>query len=67
MKRQEASDRFNALPKEHRVTIFGNEINMRISWLEEEKRFYIKKHQENLKRIDDRIKGEEKRLKDLKD
>ena len=67
MDRQEASDRFNALPKEHRVTIIGNEINMRIRWLEEEKRSYIKQHQENLKRINDRIKGEEKWLKDLKD
>ncbi len=67
MERQEASERFNALPKEHRVTIIGNEINMRIRWLEEEKRFYIKQHQENIKRINDRIKGEEKWLKDLKD
>ena len=67
MDRQEAIDRFNALPKEHRVTIIGNEINMRIRWLEEEKRFYIKQHQENLKRINYRIKGEKKWLKDLKD
>ena len=67
MDRQEAIDRFNALPKEHRVTIIGNEIDMRIRWLEEEKRFYIKQHQENLKRINDRIKGEKKWLKDLKD
>ena len=67
MDRQEAIDRFNALPKEHRVTIIGNEINMRIRWLEEEKRFYIKQHQENLKRINDRIKGDKKWLKDLKD
>ena len=67
MDRQEAIDRFNALPKKHRVTIIGNEINMRIRWLEEEKRFYIKQHQENLKRINYRIKGEKKWLKDLKD
>ncbi len=67
MTRDEANERFNSLPKEHRVSIIGNEINMRIRWLEEEKRFYIKQHQENLKRINDRIKGEEKWLRDLKD
>jgi len=65
MTREEASERFNLLPKEHRVSIIGNEINMRIRWLEEEKRFYIKQHQENLKRINDRIKVEEKWLRDL--
>jgi len=67
MTRDETSKRFNDLPKEHRVSVIGNEINMRIRWLEEEKRFYIKQHQENLKRINDRIKGQEKWLKDLED
>ena len=67
MERQEVTERFNALPKEHRVTIIGYEIEMRIRWLEEEKRFYIKQHQENLKRINDRTKSEEKYLKKLKD
>lgn len=67
MDRKEASERFNSLPEEHRVTIIGNDINMHIKFLEEEKRFYIKQHQENLKRINDRINGLEKWLKDLKD
>jgi hypothetical protein len=67
MTTEEASERFNALPKEHRITIIGNEINMHIRWLEEEKRFYVKQHQANLKRINDRIKAEEKWLKDIKD
>jgi len=67
VERQEVTERFNALPKEHRVTIIGYEIEMRIRWLEEEKRFYIKQHQENLKRINDRTKSEEKYLKKLKD
>lgn len=67
MEREEVTKRFNSLPKEHRVTIIANEREQRIRWLEEEKRFYIKQHQENLKRINDRIKGEEKWLRDLSD
>lgn len=67
MEREEVSKRFNTLPREHRTTIIGNEIEMHIRWLEEEKRFYIKQHQENLKRINDRIKHEEKHLRNLKD
>lgn len=67
MEKKEASDRFNSLQKEHRVTIIANELSMRIRWLEEEKKFYIKQHQENLKRINERIKGAEKWLKELTD
>ena len=67
MEKKEASDRFNSLPKEHRVTIIANELSMRIRWLEEEKKFYMKQHQENLKRINERINGAEKWLKELTD
>jgi hypothetical protein len=67
MERDEAVKRFNDLPKEHRVTIIANEIEQRIRWLEEEKRNYIKQHQQNIKRINERIKGEEKWLKNLSD
>lgn len=67
MERREVSIRFNSLPVEHRVTIIGNEITTHIQWLEEEKNHYIKEHAKNLKRINDRIKGLEKWLKDLKD
>jgi len=67
MEKQEASERFNRLPIDHRVTIIGNETSMHIRWLEEEKRFLIKQYQQNIKRINDRIKGEEKRLKELTD
>tara|TARA_R110002020_G_scaffold457738_1_gene674755 strand:- start:327 stop:530 length:204 start_codon:yes stop_codon:yes gene_type:complete len=67
MTRQEASDRFNALPKEHRVTIIGNELEQEIRWLEREKRDYIKAHQANIRRVNSRLKILEKGLKDLKD
>ena len=67
MERKEVSERFNALPKDHRITIIGNDIEQRIRWLETEKRFYIKQHQQNLNRINDLIKSEEKQLRNLKD
>ena len=60
MTRKEASERFNALPKEHRVTIIGNELEQEIRWLEREKRDYIKSHQANIRRVNSRIKILEK-------
>jgi len=36
MTRKEASDRFNNLPKEHRVTIIANECEQEIRWIERE-------------------------------
>lgn len=65
MTRQEASDRFNALPMEHRVTIIGNDLENEIRWLEREKRELIKAHRKNLTRLNERISSAEKRLKDL--
>jgi hypothetical protein len=47
MNREEVSIRFNALPKEHRVTIIGNELEQEIRWLEREKRDAIKAHAKN--------------------
>ena len=67
MTREEASERFNALPKEHRVTIIGNEIELEIRWVEREKINYIKTHQANMRRINSKIKYLEKTLRDLKD
>lgn len=67
MTRKEASERFNALPKEHRVTIIGNEIEQEIRWIEREKRNYIKSHQADMRRVNSRIKTLEKALKDLED
>ena len=48
MKREEVLIRFNALPKEHRVTIIGNEIEQEIRWIEREKRDAIKAHAKKL-------------------
>lgn len=65
MTRQEANDRFNALPMEHRVTIIGNDLENEIRWLEREKRQLIKAHKKNLTRLNERISSAEKRLKKL--
>ena len=65
MTRKEASERFNALPKEHRITIIANECEQEIRFLEAEKRQYIRQHKKNLKRINERIKTREKWLKEL--
>lgn len=67
MEIKEAVERFNALPKESRVTIIASELHQQIRWLDEEKRNYIKEHKLNLERINKRIKGLENHLKDLKD
>jgi len=67
MTREEASLRFNNLPREHRVTIIGNEIEMEIRWLIAEKRNYVEEHSKNMKRINDKIKRLEDSLKQLKD
>ena len=56
MKREEVSARFNALPKEHRTTIIGNDLEQEIRWLEREKREAIKAHAKNLERYNERIK-----------
>ena len=56
MEREEVSKRFNALPREHRVTIIGNELEQEIRWLEREKRDAIKAHAKNLERYNERIK-----------
>ncbi len=67
MDRKEVSERFNALPKEHRVTIIGNELEQEIRWLEREKRDAIKAHAKNLERYNGRIKILTKSLNELKD
>jgi hypothetical protein len=67
MTRKEASERFNALPREHRVTIIGNELSVEIQWLEREKRDAIKAHKRNLERFNDRIKMLTKSLEKLED
>lgn len=65
MTREEAVKRFNALPKEHRVTISADNCDNEIRWLEREKRECIKAHKLNIKRINERIKSAEKWLKGL--
>lgn len=67
MEREEVSKRFNALPKEHRVTIIGNELEQEIRWIEREKRDSIKAHAKNLERYNERIKILTNSLKSLKD
>lgn len=66
MTQEEANKRFNALPKEHRVTIIANECLQEIKTLEMEKLNYVKQHKENLKRINDRIKVRKDWLRKLK-
>ena len=65
MTREEASERFNALPKEHRVTVIADNIENEIRWLEREKRKYIEAHKLNMKKVNERIKSAEKWLKEL--
>lgn len=67
MEREEVSKRFNALPREHRVTIIGNDLAQEIRWLEREKRDVIKAHAKNLERYNERIKTLTKSLHDLND
>ena len=67
MEREKVSKRFNALPREHRITIIGNELEQEIRWLEREKRDAIKAHAKNLERYNERIKTLTKSLCDLND
>lgn len=67
MTRKQVSERFNALPREHRVTIIGNELEQEIRWLEREKRDAIKAHAKNLERFNERIKTLTKALGELED
>jgi hypothetical protein len=67
MNREEVSKRFNALPREHRVTIIGNELEQEIRWLEREKRDAIKAHAKNLERYNERIKTLTRSLNQLQD
>ena len=66
MDRKEAKERFNNLPKEHRITIIANECYEEIKWLEREKAAIIKAHAQNLKRINNRIKIASTHLAELK-
>lgn len=65
MTRKESSERYNALPKEHRVTVSAFVCEQEIRWLEREKQDYIKAHKANMKRINERIKSTEKWLNRL--
>lgn len=67
MTRKEASERFNSLPVEHRITIIANDLEQQIRWLESEKRNAIKLHSSNIKNYNEKIKSLEKWLFNLKD
>lgn len=67
MERNEVTERFNALPKRHRVTIIASELETEIRWIEHEKRAYIESHQKNIRRINQRIKILIEDLRKLKD
>lgn len=67
MTKEEAKDRFNALPLEIRTTVIGSELTSEIRHLEREKIWAISAHAENLRRINERIKSLEKHLENLKD
>ena len=67
MNREEVLKRFNALPREHRTTIIGNDLEQEIRWLERERRDAIKAHAKNLKRYNERIKALIRSLDKLQD
>jgi len=67
MTREEVTERFNKLPKEHRVTIIGSELEQEIRWLEWEKRNRQVAHREELMILNGRIKDLERALKNLND
>ena len=67
MTREEAIERFNALPREIRTTVIGSDLVSEIRHLERERKAAISAHASNLRRINDRIKSLEKHLGELKD
>ncbi len=67
MTREEARERFNALPREIRTTVIGSDLVSEIRHLERERKAAISAHASNLRRINDRIKSLEKHLGELKD
>lgn len=67
MTREEATERFNALPRGIRITIIANDLAVEIQWLLREKNAAIEAHAANLKRLNDRIKRLEKSLSELKE
>ena len=67
MTREEVTKRFNALPKEHRVTIIGSELEQEIRWLEREKRNRRVAHREEIMILNGRMKDLERALKQLND
>ena len=67
MTRKEVSERFNSLPKEHRVTIIGNDLEQEIRWIEREKRNATTAHQKNMSVYNERIRILTKSLEKLSD
>lgn len=67
MTREEARERFNALPRDIRTTVIGSELVSEIRHLERERKAAISAHASNLRRINDRIKSLEKHLSKLQD
>ena len=67
MTREDSIKRFNALPREHRVTVIAIELEEEIRWLEREKRKYKNDYADNMAIINGRIKTLEKNLKELTD
>lgn len=67
MTKEEARERFNALPREIRTTAIGSELISEIRHLERERTAAISAHASNLRRINDCIKALEKSLGELKD
>ena len=66
MKASEAKDRFNNLPKEHRVTIIASECITEINWIQREKMKATKANNKNLKRLNEKMKFLEEHLNGLK-
>ncbi len=67
MTRDDVTKRFNALPKEHRVTIIGNELEQEIRWIEREKRARQAVYKDEMRIFNGRIKDLERYLEHLTD
>lgn len=67
MTREEIKERFNALPRKHRTTIIGNEIDQEIRWIEKEKRNFMKEYCNKIKQYNNRIKELQRLLNTLND
>ena len=65
MTKQEATERFDALPPEDRKAIIENSIDLSIKFIELEKKNWIRQYLDGIKRYNQLIENENKWLKVL--